>query len=152
MSHFGVGTTPVFKNRTTVALPHGMLVLANIADYSWTVPDAMVIKQIVVTKFPLQSGNEQDASIIFSLSVEDNEGVFRRRASVTYKNSSPDTSPPPSNPMAPGDSLGEVWDLGLVVLKNTRLKVEVISTANPINPGNSSFYCGIVGTWLRDIE
>jgi len=119
-------------------------------EVSWSIPDAMTLKQIILTPFPLQSSNDQNVDITWKLLVEDNVGVLRTRASLSYESSAPDTSPPPSNPMDPVNSLGEVWDLGLVILANARIQIKM-TTSSGSNNGGDNFQCGLVGTWLRDI-
>ena len=91
----------VGSSGTTWALPHGMNNKTTGGELAWTVPDAMVIKQVVLTPRPLQSINDQGVTIVWRLLVEDNLGVLQTRASLSYVSGASDTSPPPSNPMNP---------------------------------------------------
>lgn len=118
-------------------------------EATFIIPDAMVLKQLLVTPWILQSGNDGDTTIVVRLWVE-NFGVMTLLASVTYKNGSPDTSPPPSNPMAPETSLGEVWDIGKVLLEGTKIQIDVTHTRG-VNPTLDSFRVSLIGTWLRDV-
>jgi len=128
-------------------------------EVSWAIPDAMSLKQIILTPFPLQSSSALPTTISFKLLIEDgtktpdSDGLrpFKTRASLTYDDLAADTSPPPDDPVNPQISLGEVWDIGIVLLKNTRIQIKMVQTP-PTNPGGDVWQCGLVGTWLRDIE
>ncbi len=148
-----IQSTPADFSRTRTYLPlDAKSIRSAFGEYSWTLPDAMALKQIVLLPSDIGSGNDQNTTIVWRLLVEDDLGVLQTRASLTYKNSSPDTSPPPSNPMAPEDSRGDVWDLGLTISANKRMQLKITTSVQPLNNATNRFRCGLVGTWLRDIE
>ncbi len=160
LNSIGTSSTPVDQNRTITYLPfQGIGIRQAFGEFSWTIPDAMVLKQVVLLPENIGSGNDKDTHIVWELLVESAPidpdtglGVLQTRASLTYINSSPDTSPPPSNPMAPEDSRGDVWDLGLVILKNARIQLKIsVSNFSGSGTAANSYNCGLVGTWLRDI-
>ncbi len=148
-----ISFAPGSSSRTITSLPRGIGRRDQAGEeLQWTYVDDMSIKQVVITPFePLGGFNEESMTITFSFLVENEFGQLISRAALTYTNSVADTSPPPSNPVNPGGSTGEVWDLGLVVPKNRIMEIVQTSSGTPANPGSNQFQVGLVGTWLRDI-
>jgi len=123
-----------------------------LGQVSWTVPDDMSLKQIILTPKPLQSGNDRGVIVTWRLLIEDEFGVLKTRASLTYDTiGAGSPGPPPPNPADPQISLGEVWDLGLVINANRRIQIKMTTTSAVQDSGGDLFHCGLVGTWLRDI-
>ena len=153
----GHSISPPSDNSVITYLPRGHNIRstgANPGEYSWTAPDAMSIEQVVITPFsPLGGGNQiLTGSISFRFLVENDFGNLISRASLSYVNNAADTSPPPSDPVAPNGSTGEVWDLGLTVPKNTRMQIETHLIGTSVNPDTTVFRVTLLGNWLRDVE
>ncbi len=161
MGRIGYSTTVPGSERN-VYLPRGESTEIAFGDLSWTIPDAMNLRQIIITPYTeeqLGTGNEHNTIVSWKLEVErgpaDSEGLgtLVTRASLTYDNSASTASPPPPNPVRPLNSTGEVWDMNLVILRNTRLRMELFATGGdtPTAQASNEYQVGLVGTWLRDI-
>ncbi len=162
MGRIGYATT-VPGSQVNVYLPRGEATDIAFGDLSWTIPDAMNLKQIIIMPYTeklLGIENEHDTIVSWKLEVErgpvDSEGLgtLVTRASLTYDNSASTISPPPPDPVRPQNSTtGEVWDMNLIILRNTRLRIELSATGGspPTAQASNEYQVGLVGTWLRDI-
>lgn len=113
----------------------------------WVAPDAFSIKQLSITPWTLQRGNDQDKDTSFQLlrAKQGEAQPFEVLATLTYDNG----TLPSATKADPLISLGEVWDLGITVLQGERLKFTGHQNFG-VNQLTNGFQFAIMGTWLRD--